>query len=72
MNLNLSCLVLSIIVVLLAFAASPSESANLVKRPRVDFKTWLKSIYPQVAEIEESEQNGQEKRNRDEDYGHLR
>lgn len=62
----------------------PSEavgSSVLSKRPRIDFRTWLKSIYPQIADEEDivgqvgastGQTGSQDKRNRDEDYGHLR
>lgn len=82
-TLSAGMVALAVLLFLFTLLPSPGEagrSSELNKRPRIDLRTWLKNIYPQIAEDEEIVQpvggitgtGAPDKRIRDEDYGHLR
>ncbi|OQR75107.1 hypothetical protein BIW11_08642 [Tropilaelaps mercedesae] len=82
-TLSLGTVAVAILLAIVACLLTPSDAVGaggFSKRPRVNFRTWLKNVYPQIAEEDEIIQQiggatgvgAQDKRNRDEDYGHLR
>lgn len=63
---------LALVLVALCVVSAPAEAASAAKRPQMDLRAWLRRVYPGLGIPDEELESVGDKRNRDEDYGHLR